>query len=89
MTAQNPPAAGPSSPLPAETTPAGVSGPANPAQDDSGPFGWVLWDRMFRRVTTPVQTEDQVLETVRLWDERYPAQAGRFAAARLIPAGAR
>lgn len=34
---QEAPAAGPDRPLPAETTPAGVSGPANPAQDDSGP----------------------------------------------------
>lgn len=86
---QDAPAARPDQPLPAETTPAGVSGPANPAQDDSGPFGWVLWDRTYRRVTAPVQTEGQVLETVRLWDERYPAQAGRFAAAQIIPAGGR
>lgn len=34
---QEPPAAGPSQPLPGETLPVGVPGPANPAQSDSGP----------------------------------------------------
>lgn len=84
---QEGPAAGPDRPLPAQNPCGGVSGPANPAQGNTGPFGWVLIDSVGGKITSPVRTREEAAASVRAWDERCPGRAGRYSVAQLLPDG--